>query len=142
LNFADLLFGFSIFYAFVALFFKFKNRISYGLVNISIPHIQTDHILHPPRLQEPSNYFKNRPWITEVAGLFFSPQGLICFFLHKSHEWKTWYRWVWITTTSQQPQAVDQFQSEKTCWSFSSIFRGAIIVAFFQPIWISSWVMG
>jgi hypothetical protein len=80
LNFADLLFGFSIFYAFVALFFKFKNRISYGLVNISIPHIQTDHILHPPRLQEPSNYFKNRPWITEVAGLFFSPQGLICFF--------------------------------------------------------------
>ena len=38
-------------------------------------------------LQELSNfspYLKNRPWSSRVV---FSPKGLICFFLHKSHEW-------------------------------------------------------
>jgi hypothetical protein len=142
LNFADLLFGFSIFYAFVALFFKFKNRISYGLVNISIPHIQTDPYPASSKTPRAVKLLQEQTlnhWSSRVV--FFTPRSDL-FFLHKSHEWKTWYRWVWITTTSQQPQAVDQFQSEKTCWSFSSIFRGAIIVAFFQPIWISSWVMG
>jgi hypothetical protein len=87
LNFADLLFGFSIFYAFVALFFKFKNRISYGLVNISIPHIQTDPYPASSKTPRAVKLLQEQTlnhWSSRVV--FFTPRSDL-FFLHKSHDW-------------------------------------------------------
>ena len=52
LDFADVLFGFSIFFAFLAFFFKFlkkKIRISYGLVNINVGRIQNWVVNHQKR---------------------------------------------------------------------------------------------
>jgi hypothetical protein len=81
LNFADLLFGFSIFYAFVALFFKFKNRISYGLVNISIPHIQTDPYPASSKTPRAVKLLQEQTlnhWSSRVV--FFTPRSDLFFF--------------------------------------------------------------